>query len=114
MKNILVFDGALNCTFPVFQATDEEFAAIFPGPGQDLELIEDFVARLGEDRAGEVLEPLWERPIHKRDAAGIHGILFYDSEDRREFLPASRREVDWDERYINHAQRELHRRLRGE
>ena len=30
MKNIQIIDGALNATFSVFQATDDEFASIFP------------------------------------------------------------------------------------
>lgn len=30
MKNVQVIDGATNATFSLFQATDEEFAAIFP------------------------------------------------------------------------------------
>lgn len=113
IKNILVFDGGLGCTFPVFQATDEEFVAIFAMAGQDIELAEDFCERVGEQRANEVLGPIGMRPIQKRDAKGIQGILLYNSEDRRPYLPASRREVDWDERSLNTAQREMNRRLRG-
>lgn len=30
MKNIQIIDGAANATFSVFQATEEEYAAIFP------------------------------------------------------------------------------------
>lgn len=30
MKNIQVIDGALNCTFSIFQATDGEFRLLFP------------------------------------------------------------------------------------
>jgi hypothetical protein len=59
-----------------------------------------------------VLSPLWGRPILKREANGIHGTLFYDGGVRREFLPKSKREVDWDERFINGAQRALFRRHR--
>lgn len=111
MKNIQIIDGALNATFSVFQATEEEFAAIFPN-GRDIEIADELVGRLGEEEAGRVLSPLWERPILKREASGIHGTLFYDAEERREFLPKSRREVDWDERYVNEAQRVLFREHR--
>jgi hypothetical protein len=111
MKNVQVIDRAVNATFSLFQATEEEFSAIFPGD-RDLELVEDFIARLGEARAHEVLSPMWERPVLKREAQGIHGTLFYEWADRREHLPASKREVDWDERSINAAQRELFRRHR--
>ena len=35
MKNILVIDGAENCAYSVFQATEAEFRLIFPEDGQD-------------------------------------------------------------------------------
>lgn len=108
MRNILIIDGADNATFSVFQATEEEFRAIFPND-QDMELVEDFIERLGEVEAVAILNPIWERPILKRDAMGIHGTLFYDNERRREHLPPSKREVDWDEHAINQAQRQLFR-----
>ncbi|MEO6340730.1 MAG: hypothetical protein ABIO39_11865 [Caulobacteraceae bacterium] len=112
MKNIQIIDGAQNASFSIFQATDEEFAAIFPAPGQDIEIAEDLFARLGEN-ARVVVEPMWERPIHRRDAQGIHGALYYDYADRREHLPASKREIDRDPRSINWAQRQLYKRLRN-
>ena len=43
MKNIQVINGALNCTFSVFQATDEEFALLFPEPRQDIQYVEYLV-----------------------------------------------------------------------
>jgi hypothetical protein len=106
MKNIQIIDGAANATFSVFQATAEEFDAIFPD-GRDMELVEDLIDRLGEDAAGAVLTPIWDRPILKRDALGIHGTLFYDNEDRRDHIPPSKREVDWDSGSVNQAQRDL-------
>ena len=106
MKNIQIIDGALNATFSLFQATDEEFAAIFPN-GSDMQIIEDVFERLGQEQFGNAVTPMWDRPVLKIDAVGIHGTLLYDSEDRREHLPASRREVDWDVRSINAAQRVL-------
>lgn len=108
MKNVQIIDGAINATFSVFQATDEEFSVIFPD-GRDIEVIDDLVERVGEVEASRVLEPLWQRPILKRDAMGVHGTLYYDAEERREFLPPSRREVDWDESSVNEAQRALFR-----
>lgn len=106
MKNIQVIDGAANATFSVFQATDEEFAAIFPD-GRDIELAEDLFERIGEDAAGSVLTPIWGRPILKRDALGVHGTLFYNNEHRRHYIPSSKREVDWADAAINQAQRDL-------
>ncbi|WP_339702830.1 hypothetical protein [uncultured Sphingosinicella sp.] len=106
MKNIQIIDGAANATFSVFQATDDEFAAIFPN-GRDMELVEDLIERLGEEATGSVLGSLWARPILKRDALGLHGTLFYDNEGRREHIPPSKREIDWDDLSVNQAQRNL-------
>lgn len=111
MKNIQVIDGAANATFSVFQATGEEFTAIFPD-GRDIELVEDLIERIGEEAAGLVLGALWRRPILKRDALGIHGTLFYDNAERRNHIPHSKREVDWDDRSVNQAQRDLFARHR--
>ena len=112
MKNIQIIDGADNATFSIFQATEEEFAAIFPN-GQDLELAEDFVERVGEERASAVLTPIWGRPILKRNAMGVHGTLFYDWLPNRRHLPETKREIDWNKSDINQAQRLLFRRARG-
>jgi hypothetical protein len=111
MRNVQIIDGADNATFSLFQATVEEFLAIFPD-GRDMELVEDLIARLGEDEAGHILSAIWRRPILKREANGTHGTLFYDNANRREHVPASKREVDWDERAINQAQRDLFSRHR--
>ena len=106
MRNVQIIDGAVNATFSIFQATEDEFAVIFPN-GHDIEIADDLVERAGEEEASRILAALWERPILKRDAMGIHGTLFYDADERREFLPVSRREVDWDEQFVNEAQRTL-------
>lgn len=106
MKNIQIIDGAENATFSIFQATDAEFEAIFP-EGRDIELADDFFDRLGEAKAREIIDPLWERPILKRDALGIHGTLFYGWDSRRNHLPTSKREVDLNPLSVNTAQRRL-------
>jgi hypothetical protein len=106
MRNIQIIDGAENATFSIFQATEDEFDAIFP-EGRDIELAEDLLARLGEERARAMVEPMWSRPILKRDALGIHGTLFYGWLDRREHLPPSKREVDYDPLSVNAAQLRL-------
>lgn len=110
MKNVQIIDGAANATFSVFEATEQEYAAIFPGDC-DMELVEDLIARLGEDETGRVLASLWSRPVLKRDIIGLHGTLFYDNESRS--IPATKREIDWKDQAINPAQRELFSRHRG-
>jgi hypothetical protein len=112
VKNIQVIDGADNATYSIFQATDDEFAAIFPGLDQDLEVVEDYVARVGEDEASETLSRLWERPIYKHNVEGIHGTLFYDYKEKAKYLPKSRREIDRAAGQINEAERALYARLR--
>ena len=112
LKNIQIIDRAVNATFSIFQATDQEFRAIFPAQGQDIEIIEDFFERVGFDTANAVLGPIWQRPILKRDALGIHGTLYYDWAEWRSNLPATKREVDWTDTAINAAQRELFRSKR--
>ena len=104
MKNVQIIDGASNATFSLFQATEDEFSAIFPG-GRDMELVEDLVERLGEERAANLLALLWNRPVLKREANGLHGTLFYDNSGRQ--IPQSKREVDWNDGSINPAQRTL-------
>jgi hypothetical protein len=107
LRNIQIVDGADNATFSIFQATNEEFREIFPGPGQDMEISDDFAKRAGETRAAQILQAIWERPILKRDANGIDGTLYYDAERKRHYLPSSKREVDFDASAINSAQRRL-------
>jgi hypothetical protein len=92
MKNIQVIDGTENCTFSIFQATDEEFLLIFPDPGQDVEFSEDLFERVGGN--SRALDDLWERPIRKVDADGIHGTLFYGFEAKRSHFPGTKRERD--------------------
>jgi hypothetical protein len=107
LRNIQIIDGAANATFSIFQATYEEFREIFPAPGQDMEIAEDFASRVGETRPAQILQPIWQRPILKRDANRIDGTLYYDYEHKRQYLPTSKREVDFDESGINAAQRKL-------
>lgn len=111
MKNIQVIDGAENATYSLFEASDGEFEAIFPADGQDIEFIDDFVDRVGEQRAISVLNPLWERPIHKTKANGLHGTLYYGYEGRRKYFPDSKREIDRPSEQLNGAQRALYKQM---
>jgi hypothetical protein len=106
MKNIQIIDGAVDCTFSIFQATDEEFLMVFPGAEQDLEYAEDIAARPNCEEVFKALLAVWERPIRKQDAHGIHGTLFYQLERYKEWYPEKREDavVEW---AINGAQRKL-------
>jgi hypothetical protein len=93
-RNVQVITSARNCTFSIFRATAHEFAALFPTPGQDIEMAEDVFDRLGVAQSVPLLTPIWQRPIAKADVIGIHGTLFFDFQHRREYIPVSKRERD--------------------
>ena len=95
MKNILVVDGAENCAFSVCRIDHADFAIVFPNPGQDVEFIEDLVGRIGDARTAGVVQRSTTRRIHKRDAIGVHGTLFFGLPDRRKYFP-NKREDDVD------------------
>ena len=87
MKNVQVIDSAENCTYSVYEITDDEFAILFPG-GADIEFIEDVENRLGEDAFLQFHPNLWKQPIEKVRVNGIHGTIFYGlSERKRQFYP---------------------------
>jgi hypothetical protein len=76
MKNVQVIDGALNCTFSIFAATDEEFSRLFPEAGQEVQFAEDLANLPVADELPAILNRIWQRPVRKRDVHGIHGTLF--------------------------------------
>jgi len=87
MKNILIIDGAQNCEYAIYAATDEEFDKIFPAMGQNVEFIEDLEGRIGDDGIQSLMPPIWKREIKKPDVRGIHGTLFYQLYWKKKFYP---------------------------
>ena len=98
MKNIQVIDDAINCSFSVYAATDEDFAAIFCQEGQDVEFIEDLVARVGPKQAGKIVLRSTSRSgrVDKCKVCGIHGTLFFGLLERKKWYP-NKRESDLDD-----------------
>jgi hypothetical protein len=90
MKNIQVIDGANNCTYSVYAVTDEEFVILFPEPAQDIEFIEDVIARVGDEKLGSIMRPVWGRPVKKSDISGIHGTLFYGLLWKKKYYPTKK------------------------
>jgi hypothetical protein len=88
-KNIQVVDRADNCTYSVFAASDEEFEAIFPH-GTDIEFVEDLFARIGDERATQITAGLWKRPVKKAVVQGIHGTLFYQLIQKKQYYPTKK------------------------
>jgi hypothetical protein len=89
LKNIQVIDGANNCTYSIFAATDAEFEAIFPA-GADIEFVEDFFERRGDEVAGKIQGELWKRPVEKGHVQRIHGTLFYQLIHKKRYYPTNR------------------------
>jgi hypothetical protein len=90
MKNVQVIDGGLNTTYSIYQFTDEQFAKVFPEPGQDIEFIEDVIERLGKKEANKVFKGVWDRLIKKPDVQGIHGTLFYELTYKKKYYPTKK------------------------
>lgn len=91
MKNIQVIDGAENCAYDVFAASDEAFAMIF-APGTDIAFIEDVVQRDDANQVMEALESIWPNRVAKTQVHGIHGTLFYGLLEKRQYYPTLRDE----------------------
>ena len=91
MKNIQAIDGAENSVYDIFAATEEEFALIFP-ECQDVAFLEEVMARGPERKLDEVFTRIWKRRIPKRDAMGIHGILFCELDHKKQYYPTRRDE----------------------
>jgi len=90
MKNIQVIDGARNCRYPIYSATDDEFAIIFPGEGQDIEFIEDAICRVEKVKLEGIMRRIWSREIEKPQVLGIHGTLFYELDFKKVFYPTKK------------------------
>ncbi len=106
MKNIQIIDNATNCTFSLFQATEDQFALLFPDIGQDVQFNSSLEHLPHQDEVCAALDNLWQRPVRKRDAMGIHGTIFYGLEHYRDVFPG-KCEDSVDPFAINPAQRRL-------
>lgn len=91
MKNIQVIDGANNSVYDIFAATDEEFALIYP-PGQDIAFIDEVYGSDNRSQLDAAFNNIWKRRIPKVQANGIHGILFYELEYKKQYYPTRRDE----------------------
>ena len=91
MKNIQVIDGAENCVYDIFAASDEDFALLFPS-GEDVAFIDEVCSRADPARLQEVFSRLWQHRVRKCDAVGIHGLLFYELGHKAAYYPTRRDE----------------------
>ncbi|MDB5807083.1 MAG: hypothetical protein JWN73_4405 [Betaproteobacteria bacterium] len=89
MKNIQIIDGAQNCVYDIFAATDKQFLLLFPRD-TDIAFIDEIYAREDEKAVSAALTRMWTRPVRKSKAQGIHGILFYQLEEKKAYYPTRR------------------------
>jgi len=86
MKNIQIIDSAENCVFDIFEATDEEFFIIFTN-NTNVAFFEDLWQKEETKELEEVFSKIWTRPVIKSKANGIHGIIFYDMKEKKQYYP---------------------------
>jgi hypothetical protein len=91
MKNIQVIDGAENCVYDIFAATADEFALIF-SDGEDIASIGDVYSKGTAGSLDQAFENIWRRRVRKSEARGIHGTLFYELEQKKQYYPTRRDE----------------------
>lgn len=92
MKNIQVIDGAENCVYDIFGATEDEFNLIFK-TDTDIAFIDEVYAGGSSDKLDAAFAKIWKRPVSKAEAQGIHGTLFYELEGKKIYYP-NRRDRD--------------------
>ncbi|CAN7757138.1 hypothetical protein LJR084_007046 [Variovorax sp. LjRoot84] len=82
----------MNCVSDILAATDEEFSLIFPA-GQDVAFIDEVYERgLDEATLNSAFKALWTRRVVKAQAMGIHGLLFYQLDEKKPYYPIRRDE----------------------
>jgi hypothetical protein len=91
MKNIQVIDGAMNSVYDIFAATEDEFSLIFVD-GQDIAFADEVLARGPKEDLDIAFSNIWKRRIPKVNAMGIHGILFYELEHKKQYYPTRKDE----------------------
>ncbi|AVB20695.1 MULTISPECIES: hypothetical protein [Pseudomonas syringae group] len=87
MKNIQIIDGAENCVYDIFGATEDEFFLIFLN-GTDIAFIDEVYANGSSEKLDAVFDKIWKRPVMKGDVQGIHGTLFYELEGKKIYYPS--------------------------
>jgi hypothetical protein len=64
MKNIQIIDGADNCVYDIFSATDNEFLVVF-SKGTDIAFIDEVYTRENPQELDDIFNNIWRRPVEK-------------------------------------------------
>lgn len=91
MKNIQIIDGAENCVYDIFAATDEEFALIFQND-TDIAFINEVYESGNVQLLDIAFNSIWQRRIKKIDVQGIHGTIFYELDRKKVYYPTRKDE----------------------
>ena len=91
MKNIQVIGKAESGVYDVFGVDEQVFDLIFPN-GTDIAFAEDLKRHQAVKRIAAGLEDAWKKRIPKRLVRGIHGTLFYELQQKRQYYPTLRDE----------------------
>ena len=86
MKNIQVIDGAENCVYDIFSVTRQEYELIF-SQGTDVAFIDDVYDRENKNILDNMFTKIWKRRVVKKDAMGIHGVLYYELSEKKQYYP---------------------------
>jgi hypothetical protein len=93
LKHIMIVDGAENCAYDIFAVTEDDFGLLFPARGQDIAFIDEILLGRPRPLADAALKRLWSRPVEKKNVIGIHGIIFYELKNKKQYYP-NRRDSD--------------------
>jgi hypothetical protein len=87
MKNIQIIDGADNCVYDVFAATETEFRLIFKS-NTNIAFINEVYMNGDKLKLDKAFEKIWKRRLNKQEINGIHGTIFYELDFKKAFYPA--------------------------
>ena len=93
MKNIQIIDGAENCAYDIFATTDENFNIIFPN-NTNIAFIEEVYKKNKKNHKllDKIFIELQKNPIKKSITQGIHGIIFYELDIKKQYYPTRKDE----------------------
>ena len=94
MKNIQIIDAGENCAYDLYSLDVELFNLIFQN-NTNIAFIDQIIERFGLNKTNDIMDELWKNPIKKHIANGIHGTIFYELENKKQFYP-NLRESDLD------------------
>lgn len=86
MKNILIIDGAVNCVYDVFSASDADYFLIFKD-FKDIAFIDEIHESGDELKLNAAFNRIRKRRIKKSEICGIHGTIFYELDKKKVFYP---------------------------